>query len=803
MYYEIDLNNDIEVTKIEYYLWNEMNFKWVSTWNWTSKIYLYFDSFYDKKIDNYGNIEYIWKYENFKTYAFSPEKLKIFQSSDIIEINFQFYLPKFDIENFYNGFIVRNLSNKIVINTTSSWDLNNNFKLNYDYVFDNDKLIISSFYWNIDFSFYWKYDIFLSKFHIFDWSCNDNIGYNYKIDENIFKFIEDNDLYKALKLDKVNFILKKYNNWNFLGYNNFSNKITEWSLSFSWLENWLYSFELSNLETIDKNICSLYYNKTIKDIYSWVKVFTFYSKDNKIYNYFLNFNDIFPSLKDLNFTLGYEYYNNLQNNIFQIEKFKVNLKDKENNILYSTWTNFCIQDTDCNNRLSDDLKDFISNSVKPILVEVEYKDNILNEDKKYNFWYKQIVFNSERSFSWYTMYDFYNNIPNNNLKIKLLKNNSEEEILQNNNYNYILNIIWLFKVIDVNNQTKLFYNYETDESKNIFIDNDNNKYICNYNGDSNYYDCYNKENINYNCIYDYNSEKIICENGQNNFEINYKTIFYDTEYKEYICNFNQDNQNYECIDENNQNYIFTEKYDTKYIFDKDNNEIKCIEDWYYYNCIDKQSKEYECSFNYDWVSCRDSQYNEYNFYENIKNKKILKNNNYTQNYYNSDDIYIKNDDLQNINKIIFYLDDVLLYEYNLDYDKDLKEKLSNNLLTKIKHLFLPKDENTIFKRKIEIYSDNQDSIYYNNYYNINTTITWENLWNIDYSKLYFCTEEIYDTKNINENLNCVSFNNLDKYTFSINTTNIFIYWLKWFVNETFKKIILNFKFDFYSVYIPS
>jgi len=140
LYYEIDLNNDIEVTKIEYYLWNEMNFKWVSTWNWTSKIYLYFDSFYDKKIDNYGNIEYIWKYENFKTYAFSPEKLKIFQSSDIIEINFQFYLPKFDIENFYNGFIVRNLSNKIVINTTSSWDLNNNFKLNYDYVFDN-KLI--------------------------------------------------------------------------------------------------------------------------------------------------------------------------------------------------------------------------------------------------------------------------------------------------------------------------------------------------------------------------------------------------------------------------------------------------------------------------------------------------------------------------------------------------------------------------------------------------------------------------------------------------------------------------------------
>lgn len=111
----------------------------------------------------------------------------------------------------------------------------------------------------------------------------------------------------------------------------------------------------------------------------------------------------------------------------------------------------------------------------------------------------------------------------------------------------------------------------------------------------------------------------------------------------------------------------------------------------------------------------------------------------------------------------------------------------------LSNYFVNKNDNIIFSRKIQI------SDWW--IWKLTLNVTWENITNIDYSKIYVCKTEWLTADEVTYWSDCIPYSEIVNNDTLDYYDNLYIYALNWAVNSDYKKININFKLKILSWYI--
>lgn len=786
MYYDIKINNISNVLKIENSSWEELSFNNENI-SWINNIKLYYNSFFNEKIATYNweTNDYILKNEN--NYINTANKIKVFLVSwEIIEFDFKFYLPELNFsntlvnKNWYN-MIILDSNNQIVLNwnqiDSSSISINSDNGLINQYNENNITTSLEYLNYNTPYiiSFINNYDLFYKNYSIFNNnSCSSSWSIEFSKNWNWTSFyIYMNDNQDSAIFTDITYSIKKYNdqNWNFEEYTNFTSEFNWWNEVFIYPEdNWLYKI-IPNVNTMDDYLCNTYYNKDknywiISSIYNNNSIYFF--EDWYFWTYW-TIEKVFPYLnQEINFDTSWEYSNFLD----KIEKFDFKITDENQNII-NEWDNSCLLDWNCTNNVTESINSYLSmNPDSRVLnLDIVYKD----------------IYSLEKTFTKQYNYP------------KTPENYIEE-------FYYWDNFIWLYthwfnnetieqiKISDIswaNNEL-----IELTEAELNNLNNEVNLYI-NENGLSydNYYDYFDEKLFElkwYNYIYNYNGytltlfsprdkikdlDKLIINSDleidlktqiwkfiHNNFDLEKVWNLYTYINSWIIIDINSIN-NLEIIDKNNL-IIQNEKINPEYI----NNY------WSYYEMIESDETLYEI-------------YQNKIIYEIVWEKILLIVPNSVFN--NIKEIRLKND-INLIQKIDSFAQFWEIINFNDTTKIWLVNKESDYWYFSVNHYFMTPIENTLFIRKINLYKNAK-----NWFLKVDLNLTWTNITTKNLDKLYICTNYIDNIENIDNTLWCFNYDYINNFWLFIENINtVYIYWVKWIVNNDFKTIKIDFEIKY-------
>lgn len=789
-YYDFKISSDYNISKIENHLWEELDF-YNTNINWINNIKLYYNSFFNLYSPYYWYQDYIIKDKD--NYIKKPELIKFYLSNwDIIEINFKFYIPEINFGNdiYWDNTIILNQNNEVeIINNNSllieSIKINNDNWLITNYW--NDKITTSLEYLNYNTPYrIWfinNYDLFINEYEIFNYnSCNENDSkiefWQYNEGEKFnFSINSYNDSWK-FKSVELNISKYNLNSKIFETINNYEVEFLENNeLKINWLDDWIYKI-IPSFESFDWDICKNKYN-IIKnyEINSYVNNnnFIFYN-DNWFYWWYWTLEKIFPYLaNEINFNKNW-YYESMSQ---KIERFDFEVETKNWNKITS-WNLECINDWYCIENISNEINNYINSSEeKSIIFKLVYKDKF-NLERNYKKEYK------------------YNDRKNNNLN--LFYNWSNFSFLET----------WELWIEIINDLDIKNSNWE-----NIIIESITNEELSNY-----YQEI--EEDINLNNL-SYDDFYLLLENkiydNKNNLNIFYNFDWYRVTI---FINKNNIKNIYEMIVNENEENIKINLKETidKFYFDHLNLESIWNEYVYLNSWIIENINEINI-FDSNNIIIEKSEIdnNEINIYNNLNNYyELYYDEEYFKEKYQNKIIYkISNNNFllmvpinifEKINKILlnsnWIIKNIEKYkdysnEFNFSESKNLNilNKKSDYWYFAVTHNFIKPIDNSIFIRKLNIVTNNSWFL------KIDLDILWNNIKNIDYSKLYICSNFIENTQDILWNIECYNYEHINNFwLFFENINNAYIYWLNWIVNSDFEKIIINFKIEYSENIIP-
>lgn len=359
LYYSIKFNDTQEVTWVTDFLWADMNYVWISQNN---ELRIYFDSFYNQIIDiDSGIVTQEWKYED-DSYKFTPEIIHISKWWEVIDMNFQLYLPKISIENQEEmGILLPDDNDQVVVNfehQTGSNITDNSF---YLYIGNENNILentMSSFVLDVtnkwydgqrlNFIFKWAYDLFLlyeKEKNIFIKSaCNTDERDYFSWSKNYYS----NEIQSWDGYDRAQYITQL--DLEFTKYQNWTGVIVEipYTYTFDWYDRnklyftdsplGLYTYKIKNLKSTYSHICEAIYSITKPDHFDVINSVLENEKkiffQDKIYSYTDDFFQIFPpgwsqlwqktSISSWNFDFSWEY-----TNFSFMKKFDVTLMNSQ------------------------------------------------------------------------------------------------------------------------------------------------------------------------------------------------------------------------------------------------------------------------------------------------------------------------------------------------------------------------------------------------------------------------------------------------------------------------------------------
>lgn len=645
LYYSIKLDDAQEVTWVTDFLWADMNYAWISQNN---ELRIYFDSFYNQIIDiDSGIVTHEWKYED-DSYVFTPEIIHISKWWEVIDMNFQLYLPKIMIENQEEiGIILPDDNDQVVVHfehqTGSNIADNSFYKFieNENNILENTNAIFRLDVTNkwydgqrLNFIFKGAYDLFLlyetSKNIFIKSSCNtDEIDYFSWSSDGSAKEIKSYDGYgRGQYIKQLDLEFTRHHNWTWaiveIPYTYTSDRYGRNTLYFTDVPLGVYTYKIKNLKSTYSHICEEVYGITKPDNFDVINSVLENEKkiffQDKTYWYSDDFFQIFPpgwsqlwqktSISSWNFDFSWEY-----GEFSFMKKFDVTLMNSQ-------------------------------------------KENILS------------------------------------LGCIAPENMTEEKIIENiDNYYYISD--------------------QLDACKE-----DISEWLSNY--------FHSSGKIEFPWI-----------------KVNYEDIFWVTHNIFSRFTFMPDDIPFiklreDAFDKKGQ-YFYFDLYN-----------ISMYDETAEVFIIDENDQEIPITINTDY------------YYSPS----------WEENYFHTDsgnELFIKNS--QSFKKIIIKFYDNIIYEKDFSLEKndflneDLnpKSKIIGNKYA-VDHLFSEKigqNEDILFWRKIYIkrlkYNDNKVT-----WYNVKVNIEGTWLWEIDPTKLYVCSDEVFDISTISENLNCKHLNELSE-----------------------------------------
>lgn len=359
LYYSIKFEDTQEVTWVTDFLWWNMNYTWISQNN---ELRIYFDSFYNQITDiNSSIVTQEWKYEN-DSYKFTPEIIHISKWSEIIDINFQFYLPKIMIENQEEmGILLPDDNTQVVVNFEHQTGSNITDNTFYKYIGNENNILentnaifrldVTNKWYDgqrLNFIFKGAYDIFLlyekGKNIFIKSACNTDERDYFSWSKNYYSNeIQSWDGYdRAQYITQLDLEFTKYQNWTgviveipytytFDGYDRNKLYFTDSPLG-------LYTYKIKNLKSTYSHICEKVYGITKPDNFDGINLVLENEKkiffQDKIYSYTDDVFQIFPpergelwqrtSVSSWNFDFSWEY-----RNFSFIKKFDVTLMNSQ------------------------------------------------------------------------------------------------------------------------------------------------------------------------------------------------------------------------------------------------------------------------------------------------------------------------------------------------------------------------------------------------------------------------------------------------------------------------------------------
>ena len=122
----------------------------------------------------------------------------------------------------------------------------------------------------------------------------------------------------------------------------------------------------------------------------------------------------------------------------------------------------------------------------------------------------------------------------------------------------------------------------------------------------------------------------------------------------------------------------------------------------------------------------------------------------------------------------------------------LVNKESDYWYFSVNHYFMTPIENTLFIRKINLYKNAK-----NWFLKVDLNLTWTNITTKNLDKLYICTNYIDNIENIDNTLWCFNYDYINNFWLFIENINtVYIYWVKWIVNNDFKTIKIDFEIKY-------
>lgn len=359
LYYSIKFEDTQEVTWVTDFLWWDMNYTWISQNN---ELRIYFDSFYNQITDiNSSIVTQEWKYED-DSYKFTPEIIHISKWWEVIDMNFQLYLPKISIENQEEvGIILPDDNTQVVVNFEHQTGSNITDNTFYKYIGNENNILentMSTFVLDVtnkwydgqrlNFIFKGAYDLFLlyenSKNIFIKSACNtderDYFSWSKEYDANEIKSQDWYD--RAQYITQLDLEFTKYQNWTgviveipytytFDGYDRNTLYFTDSPLG-------VYTYKIKNLKSTYSHICEAIYSITKPDHFDVINSVLENEKkiffQDKIYSYTDDFFQIFPpgwsqlwqktSISSWNFDFSWEY-----TNFSFMKKFDVTLMNSQ------------------------------------------------------------------------------------------------------------------------------------------------------------------------------------------------------------------------------------------------------------------------------------------------------------------------------------------------------------------------------------------------------------------------------------------------------------------------------------------
>lgn len=780
LYYDLNLSNTKEVLKVKDYLWNDMSFSYNNS-TWINNIKIYYESFFDIIWKN-QNWENLYKNKYNDSYKLKSEKIIVeYLDWTKTEFNFRFNIPKLNFSNqkIWNN-IILNQNNEIIleINNLNSNNLNVQWTYWLENIYEENRLIwrlVNNPNYHIWYNMYFYnwYDIYYEEINLFnEKACNNDDEVYYYPQWNKFILWRNNSYYTDFYNLNLSLIQNKSNGNEEINNIEYYNDKDE--LIIYWLSDWVYKLNI-DWESYWEKICREIYSKEIKTSFriwsdlnnNWV----FYYKDNLWWSY-AKIEKLFYYLnQEINFSLDWKYYNFGQ----FIEKLDFNVKDINWNLIYE-WNKECINSWNCTYQIQEIINEGWYNEV---ILEIKYKDAFSEEEilKKVYDINKRAKVNLDIFTKWniYTLWkiDIYDNLWFNNLMFlddKNIKLNSIK--IEENDLNNIWDLV----------EQKLIDDWHEKYDDEIYIE-----YM-----EIALQEIY-WEIIIYTTFNDY-WELII----PNSFSEKLNTIEY---YLDDIKNWEINVKN--ILDEYNYEWLNLINISKKYIQLSSNTiDINKIElaNWiqirYKNNTVESVIKIEEDSLenNYYWFQSS---------YSLINEEVIFNQNNWKPLYYldqNNSKIYlfISIDDLYNIENINYSFWE----NQNLEFNKyrifdektnfsDLEEwktkiKSSENWSMWIYHNFIENIEWTLFIREVNIYQEFISDL------DININITWENIKEIDYSKIYACNNYIENIDEIENMIWCYNIIDINFYWMQNVWFILYIYWLEWLVNDDFERINIEF-----------
>lgn len=471
LYYEIKLNNDVEVTQVLDYHWNPMNMMWVNNGNGTSTLKIFYDSFFTYFPENTSGNRYIWKYEK-EDYSLIAKTLSLVQSGETKNINFQFFLPWIELENqIYEDVIIPNEEGKVIFNfenDPSIWE--NIFYRGSAYsplVNTKDNYTFENM-WAISLSFFWKYDIFTlyeNQGVFMNESCNISYGESFMISDYSYWRLWMS-LNQAIEVKDLELEIKKFNNWIYeevyFPYAIENDWYGRTYINFENIPLWRYNIQIKNFRSKGSLICENIYGIIKNDDVSSFNAA--WSNDvilsgSNYYSYSEDIFEMFPpgwwamnqktSISSWDFSLNWSY-----RAFPYIKKFDVVLMNsKKEHILEEScilpenmtqekilenienWDYLQDQLNDCQQELSQGLSDYFHSSGKIEFpwIQVNYEDLFWVTHKifsRFQFMPEDIPFITLRTDAFdengqYFYFDTYN-IYDDNLQISIIDENDDE-----------------------------------------------------------------------------------------------------------------------------------------------------------------------------------------------------------------------------------------------------------------------------------------------------------------------------------------------------------------------------------------